>query len=325
MFILHWRPPLTTCLTFRQLAVSRFNLGRRITRSNTGRWLCMSSIANQSTLRLLSQAEAQRVDEALMSETIGYSLEQLMELAGLAVALAAARENPKRSQRIVAVCGPGNNGGDGLVAARHIRILGYEHVFAIYPKPGSHPHFQRLVKQAMSHGVRFVDAAAYEQTICEADVLIDALFGFSFRADRPMRDPFATLIRLMNASPRATTVLAVDIPSGWDVERGPPEAMRPAERTASDQRSSTSGDQRAPASSLAVMANVWVSLTAPKRCAAFWQGRAHYLGGRFVPPALAKSMQLEPLPYTDSELIVRIDHLLPTSIPSHQQEASESR
>jgi NAD(P)H-hydrate epimerase len=70
-------------------------------------------------------------------------------------------------------------------------------------------------------------------------------------------------------------------------------------------------DLSAPKDRPAVEANVWVSLTAPKRCAAQWKGRAHYLGGRFVPPSLAQEMKLYPLPFTDTELIARIDDLLP--------------
>ncbi|KAF6002894.1 Apoa1bpp [Cyanidiococcus yangmingshanensis] len=161
-----------------------------------------------------------------MSDAYGYTLEQLMELAGLAVALATARECPNRCENVVAVCGPGNNGGDGLVAARHLRLFGYEHVQAIYPRPGGSNHFQRLVKQAQVHGVQFVDQAAFGRTIQDADVLIDAIFGFSFRAERPIREPYASLIRHMNESSRAHTVIAVDVPSGWDVEHGPPPAAQ---------------------------------------------------------------------------------------------------
>jgi NAD(P)H-hydrate repair Nnr-like enzyme with NAD(P)H-hydrate epimerase domain len=47
-----------------------------------------------------------------------------MELAGLSVAEAAAAEIPEKNSRILVICGPGNNGGDGLVAARHLHHFG---------------------------------------------------------------------------------------------------------------------------------------------------------------------------------------------------------
>ena len=72
----------------------------------------------------------------------------------------------------------------------------------------------------------------------------------------------------------ATTapLVSVDTPSGWHVERGPPDAgavLRPA---------------------------VLVSLTAPKMCAACFRGR-HYVGGRFVPPFIREKYDLRLPPY----------------------------
>ncbi|CAJ1427122.1 unnamed protein product, partial [Effrenium voratum] len=68
---------------------------------------------------LLGQQEAIAIDEELMS-TPGFSVDQLMELAGLSVASAVADAYPAAKQVLI-VAGPGNNGGDGLVAARHLR------------------------------------------------------------------------------------------------------------------------------------------------------------------------------------------------------------
>jgi NAD(P)H-hydrate epimerase len=71
-------------------------------------------------LPLLSKQEAKEFDEWLMSPSGGaYTLQQLMELAGLTVALAIEKYYPE-SEQILVVTGPGNNGGDGLVAARHL-------------------------------------------------------------------------------------------------------------------------------------------------------------------------------------------------------------
>lgn len=55
----------------------------------------------------------------------GFSVDQLMELAGLSVATAIAKEYPNQSGKVLVCCGPGNNGGDGLVAARHLKLFVY--------------------------------------------------------------------------------------------------------------------------------------------------------------------------------------------------------
>lgn len=65
------------------------------------------------------------VDEELMGP-LGFSVDQLMELAGLSVAASLAAEYPSAlHKRVLVVAGPGNNGGDGLVAARHLHHFGY--------------------------------------------------------------------------------------------------------------------------------------------------------------------------------------------------------
>lgn len=58
---------------------------------------------------------------------LGFSVDQLMELAGLSVACSLAAEYPCSSHpRVLVLAGPGNNGGDGLVAARHLHHFGYK-------------------------------------------------------------------------------------------------------------------------------------------------------------------------------------------------------
>lgn len=73
-----------------------------------------------------------------MSDAGAYSLDQLMELAGLAVAQAVHKLFPPAPSgthhKVLVACGPGNNGGDGLVAARHLLHFGYRPTI-YYPKP----------------------------------------------------------------------------------------------------------------------------------------------------------------------------------------------
>ena len=75
-------------------------------------------------MKYLNQQEAQKIDQELFNE-YSFSVDQLMELAGLSVAVAICKAYPRGScQPKILVCsGPGNNGGDGLVAARHLKMF----------------------------------------------------------------------------------------------------------------------------------------------------------------------------------------------------------
>lgn len=88
-------------------------------------------------MHYLNQEESKRLDELLLSDAYGFSLAQLMELAGLAVAQAINEFYPVQDYGdVLVLCGPGNNGGDGLVAARHLASFGYRvQVYAPLVKP----------------------------------------------------------------------------------------------------------------------------------------------------------------------------------------------
>ncbi|PRW44444.1 pyridoxine pyridoxamine 5 -phosphate oxidase chloroplastic-like [Chlorella sorokiniana] len=228
----------------------------------------------------LTQKEAQSLDEELMGP-LGFSVDQLMELAGLSVASAAATEYPTSTHpRVLVVAGPGNNGGDGLVAARHLHHFGYQ-VTICYPKPTSKPLYDGLVTQCRSLGIPFMSAEelAAAPLSSKYDVVLDAMFGFSFQgAPRP---PFDAIIEMLKPGAHPPPVVAVDIPSGWNVEAG-----------------DESGGGLRP--------DMLVSLTAPKLCAKQFAGSHHYLGGRFVPPQIKEKYKLNLPPYLGVSQCVRI-------------------
>jgi len=93
-------------------------------------------------IRMLGQQEAIDVDTELFEE-YGFSVDQLMELAGQACAHAVVRAYPDTQGDVLIVCGPGNNGGDGLVCARHLSILSPSIRPTIYyPKRSQKPLFE---------------------------------------------------------------------------------------------------------------------------------------------------------------------------------------
>ena len=234
-------------------------------------------------LSYLGQLAAQRLDEDLMGP-LGFSVDQLMELAGLSVACAVHAEYPKLTHpRVLILAGPGNNGGDGLVAARHLHHFGYS-VSICYPKRTDRELYKGLVTQCTSLGIPFLES---ERVLAQplrdqADVVLDALFGFSFKGTP--RPPFDALIAAMSPTASPPPVACVDIPSGWDVEEG----------------------DVAGAAGESIQPDMLISLTAPKLCAKRFEGRHHYLGGRFVPPEIVRKYQLSLPEYPGTAQCVRI-------------------
>ena len=151
----------------------------------------------------------------------------LMESAGRAcadhaLALRAGHDGP-----VVVLAGPGNNGGDGFVIARTLVNRGVQtSLFFIGEraklKTGS-PDARANAKlwEDLGQATRFVESLAEFETgmaaeLARASVLVDALFGTGL--DRPLRDPWLSVARAINAAERP--VLAVDIPSGLDANTG---------------------------------------------------------------------------------------------------------
>ena len=94
-------------------------------------------------LRTLGSKAAAALDEELMSSG-AFSIDQLMELAGLSVSQALYNLSPpSKTPRILIACGPGNNGGDGLVAARHLHHFGYK-PSVYFPKQSKNELYERL-------------------------------------------------------------------------------------------------------------------------------------------------------------------------------------
>ena len=168
-------------------------------------------------VKYLNQQEAVNVDLELFN-SYNYSVIQLMELAGLACAHAVAKVYPASAQPVLIVVGPGNNGGDGLVMARHLHLLGFTaHCF--YPKQTDNKLYQDLVRQAKLSDVKFLESLPDPLAMSsQYSLVVDCIFGFNFKP--PVRAQFMPILEsLANVG---LPLVSVDIPSGWDVETGPP-------------------------------------------------------------------------------------------------------
>ncbi|KAG5338937.1 hypothetical protein C0989_005571 [Termitomyces sp. Mn162] len=194
-------------------------------------------------LRYLTARLAQQIDEELMGPVGAFSLDQLMELAGLACAQALAtvykKEKYPRVLRLQTQC-------DNMK------------ITTLPPSP---------------------DTDSLRTALSSSDVILDAIFGFSFKG--PIRAPFDVALPLLTES--GLPIVSVDIPSGWDVEEG-----------------NTTG--------VGLNPRVLVSLTAPKEGVKGFTGR-HFLGGRFIPRTLEEKYALNLPQYPGTDQIVELPSL----------------
>lgn len=250
------------------------------------------------SIRTLSAKTAFELDSKLMGD-LGYTLDQLMELAGLSAAQSVYKFHSNKTTPITVLCGPGNNGGDGLVCARHLKLFGYLNVYVYWPKHGKTPFYLNLEKQLGLMDIPIIKDSNFDKfglnslnsRLSNAQLIIDALFGFSFHP--PLRDPYDDVINLMIQNQQlGGSILAIDVPSGWDVDLGP-----------------TANSKYTP--------DALVSLTAPKKCSQrliqLNSNVKHYLGGRFIPQKLATEWGFDVNVYNEPNVgidqVVDITHL----------------
>jgi ADP-dependent NAD(P)H-hydrate dehydratase / NAD(P)H-hydrate epimerase len=162
----------------------------------------------------LFDAERMRTADSWAIEDVGVPSLELMEAAGAALgdaAIAASTDGPARI-----VCGKGNNGGDGLVAARVMRDAGLEvEVLLLWPagelSPDAATNLDRL-----EGAHREVDAGGVPEALAGSGVIVDAIFGTGFSG--APRAPAGAAIEAMNAA--SAPVVAADIPSGVNASTG---------------------------------------------------------------------------------------------------------
>ena len=185
------------------------------------------------TDELLSVAEMARADAAAMAPggAAGAPGAELMENAGRAVAEAVRARHPARHPAhqpgpVLVLCGPGNNGGDGFVAARHLAAAGWPvrlallgardrlsgdaaHHAALWEGPGEGPGEGQGTTEALTEDG--VDAL-----LAGAEVVVDALFGAGL--SRPLAGAARRVVEALD--PGRAMVVAVDLPSGVSGDSG---------------------------------------------------------------------------------------------------------
>ena len=239
--------------------------------------------SKENLIPYINAETSANVDKELMG-AYNYSIDQLMEMAGLTVAKVVNQEFIKSTKncKILTLCGPGNNGGDGLVASRYLKEFGNE-VDILYPKKNTkNALYTRLITQCENYEIKisekiYDNKEDYEKIFKNYDIIVDALFGFSFKGE--IRQPFKTIIEAMKKF--ENKIISVDIPSGFDIDKGNifdtfiPKGL--------------------------------ISLTLPKLCSKTFKGE-HFLGGRFVPKKLFEKFNIkgDNLYKNCSELYIKI-------------------
>lgn len=163
-------------------------------------------------------AEQMREVDRMMVEDLGIQLLQMMENAGRALAHRARDMlgGEAVGRRVTVLAGSGGNGGGGLVAGRRLALWGAEVTVVLGTNDqriDAVPALQLSILRRVGVPVLGADA-----DLPPAELILDALIGYSL--DGAPRPPISSLIRAANSS--GTPILALDIPSGMDADRGTP-------------------------------------------------------------------------------------------------------
>lgn len=228
------------------------------------------NFVKSTDISYINSSVAKQIDESLMTQP-GFSIDSLMELAGLSVAQAAHNfietqpglsTSDINTKSILILCGSGNNGGDGLVAARHLKHFYYEPV-VVMPTTKKSVLMDNLTKQCADLEIPIMTTLPNNDSATNYKLVIDSLFGFSFSG--PVRQPYSEIISFLSKT--NIPVLSVDIPSGWDVDHGDIYDTKFKPRAL-------------------------ISLTLPKLCTKFYDG-IHYIGGRFISSKTAQQFNIK--------------------------------
>ncbi len=186
-------------------------------------------------MKLLTVQEMRELEQA--ADQSGHSYATMMELAGQSVAAAIQERLPVKGKIVLVLVGPGNNGGDGLVAARRLKEMGAQVVCYLWkPRPADDVQIKAIQERSIPCVCLDGDGGkTLRKALQGADVIVDALLGTG--ASRPIKGDLADMLRTVhqelerrrptlspltllppsggkNGSPCLPLVVAVDVPSG---------------------------------------------------------------------------------------------------------------
>jgi NAD(P)H-hydrate epimerase len=149
----------------------------------------------------------------------------MMENAGHGVAdfIASRFRGKLKNKRVAAVCGTGNNGGDGFVASRHLAGYGTRITVILLGTPLDLKSeeaklnwgiIEKMDSVEIIFGKELADAA--KARIANANIILDSIFGTGIKGE--IREPYASAIDAINNS--KGYIVAVDVPSGFDPNTG---------------------------------------------------------------------------------------------------------
>jgi NAD(P)H-hydrate epimerase len=173
-----------------------------------------------NAMHILSAAEMQACDRATTEQFLIPSID-LMRNAGAAVA-GFVREQFPETRRVTVLCGTGNNGGDGMMAARLLSEAGLDVITLLLGEPEQLKGDAAIAWSELNHPrhgeVRVVahafDPAEHDDAF-RTDLIVDALFGTGFRPPLPRLALAAHEWMWQSPIPVLAPVLAIDLPSGW--------------------------------------------------------------------------------------------------------------
>lgn len=168
-------------------------------------------------MRVLTASQMRRVDQRAIEE-LGIPGPVLMENAAVGLADALGEQFPT-AESVTVLCGPGNNGGDGLALVRHLESRGYRYrVFLVVRRDELRGDAKLQLDILENSGIEVIRVTPDSElgavlACCEqCDVVVDALFGTGL--SRPLDGHFAALVE--GLEDLSTPLLAVDVPSGLD-------------------------------------------------------------------------------------------------------------
>ncbi len=190
-------------------------------RPSTARAAELSSTMN--AMHVLSAPEMQACDRAT-TERFGIPSIQLMRAASSAVA-ALAREQFPHARRVTVLCGKGNNGGDGMMAARLLADAGLEVTTLLLGAPEQLTSDAAIAwselnssKRGQVHVIANARTLADHNDALNTDLIVDAVLGTGFKP--PLKGLALEALKWLRGgrAPVLAPILAIDLPSGWPAD-----------------------------------------------------------------------------------------------------------